>query len=164
MTKGSFRNLTKILLIFAFGAFVGVALLRNFNKLPVDGGQTVADSAQKRVLIDEESTVINVVEKVSPSVVSIAVENRTLFDPFFGVQRPSEKQSGIGTGFVVSGDGLILTNKHVVSSDREKYIVVTVDKAGNKKEYEVKKITRDPSSLNDMALIKIDAADLVPVE
>ena len=153
MTKGSFRNLSRLVLIFAFGAFVGVALLRNFNKLPVDGGQTAADSAQKRVLIDEESTVINVVEKVSPSVVSIAVENRTLFDPFFGVQRPSEKQSGIGTGFVVSGDGLILTNKHVVSSDREKYIVVTVDRAGNKKEYEVKKITRDPSSLNNIAPI-----------
>lgn len=156
--------MTRIILIFALGAFVGVALLRYFNKLPLNIRENIPEAVQKRVLIDEESTVINVVEKVSPSVVSIAVQNRTLFDPFFGLQRPTEKQSGIGTGFVVSRDGLILTNKHVVSSDQEKYIVVTVDKSGNKKEYEVKKITRDPSALNDMALIKIDAADLVPVE
>ncbi len=134
-------------------------LLNKFNlKTSVNTSQST------RVIVDEESTVINIVEKVSPSVVSIAVENRQLFDPFFGFQAPTEKQSGIGTGFVVTKDGLIITNKHVVSSDSEKYIVVVTAKDGSKKQYEVQKVTRDPSALNDMALIKIDATDLVPVE
>lgn len=165
INKDYLKNIPKIVLIFALGAFVGIALLRYLNKIPnVNLSEGISESVQKRVVVDEESAVISVVEKVSPSVVSIAVENRALFDPFFGVQRPTEKQSGIGTGFVVSKDGLILTNKHVVSSDQEKYIVIITDRDGNKKEYEVVKITRDPSPLNDMALIKIDAGDLTPVE
>lgn len=160
------KNTTRFILIFALGVFAAIAGLKALNKIPEfnDLKNALPEATQKRVIVDEESTVINVVEKVSPSVVSIAVENQQLFNPFFGFTQPNEKQSGIGTGFVVSKDGLILTNKHVVSSDSNKYIVVTSDRDGNKKNYEVKKITRDPSSLNDMALVKIDATDLTPVE
>lgn len=119
-------------------------------------GQIVNDKdnpVKTQNLVEEESVVIDVVEKVSPSVVSIAVENRQLFDPF-GFGQPSEKQSGIGTGFVVGADGLILTNKHVVSQDGEKYIAILKANDGSEKKYEIKEINRDP--FNDLALIKID--------
>lgn len=159
-------KISRLIAIVAVVIFIAIAFGR-FLKGEVGriGLPSVGQaSLNTQTVVEEESVVISVVEKVSPSVVSIAVENRQLFDPFFGFSVPLEKQSGIGTGFVVSRDGLILTNKHVVSSDAEKYIVVTTDKNGNKKEYEVQKITRDPSPLNDMALVKIDANDLVPLE
>lgn len=159
------RYVTGILLAFAIGIFLTISAFRYYGKtLPGSSLDLGKKSSETRVLIDEESAVVSVVEKVSPSVVSIAVENRQLFDPFFGIPRQSERQSGIGTGFVVSKDGLIMTNKHVVASDREKYTVVITANDGNKKEYEVKSISRDPSALNDMALIKVDASDLVPLE
>lgn len=117
---------------------------------------------QTQKVVDEESAVIDVVEKVSPSVVSIAVENRELFDPFFGFTQPRQKEFGIGTGFVVSSDGLILTNKHVVGDSREKYIAIIRDNNGGEKKYEIQKIHRDP--FNDLALVQIDAKDLKALE
>ena len=64
----------------------------------------------------------------------------------------------IGSGFVVSEDGLIVTNKHVVADPDFKYKVITKDN----KEYEAVSISRDPA--NDLAIVKIDASGLVPME
>ena len=143
-----------VLVTFSLGVIVTVAAFRFLGKgLP---GEIIDDKnkvVQNQKLVEEESVVIDVVEKVSPSVVSIAVENRQLFDPF-GFGQPQEKQSGIGTGFVVGSDGLILTNKHVVSADGEKYIAIIKNNDGTEKKFDVKEIHRDP--FNDLALVKID--------
>jgi S1-C subfamily serine protease len=56
----------------------------------------------------------------------------------------------IGSGFIVASNGMIVTNKHVVSDTSMTYQVVTSDG----KKYDVKNIYRDP--LNDVALLKID--------
>ncbi len=115
-------------------------------------------------VIREDSVVIDVAEKVSPSVVTVSVQTPTRniieFSPNGGFkQRPQGgQQQDIGSGFIVSKDGLIVTNKHVVSDDRLKYKVITSDD----KEYDVVKITRDPA--NDLAIIKIDASNLTPLE
>src|SRR3990167_1216675 len=119
---------------------------------------------EQRVL-NEESVVTQVADRVSPSVVTIAIvepQKRILeFNPFGGGFR-SRIEGGepqdIGTGFIVSEDGLIITNKHVVSNTEASYKVVSSDN----KEYEVEKISRDPS--NDLAVLKIDASGLIPVE
>jgi S1-C subfamily serine protease len=108
--------------------------------------------------------VIDVADRASPSVVTVSVKTprqRVLqFSPFGGFSegfRGGEDQD-IGSGFVVSENGLIVTNKHVVSDTSATYKVITKED----KEYEVKEISRDPS--NDIAVLKIDASSLKPIE
>ncbi|TEU01892.1 PDZ domain-containing protein [Candidatus Woesebacteria bacterium] len=118
---------------------------------------------EQRVLT-EESVVIDVAESVSPSVVTVSIETPTRrileFSPFGGFISRIEggTPQDIGTGFVVSSEGLIVTNKHVVANTTANYKVI--DKDG--KEYEVEQISRDPS--NDIAILKINATGLKIIE
>jgi serine protease Do len=111
-------------------------------------------------ILTEESVVIDVAEKVSPSVVTVSIETPTRrileFSPFGGFRSRIEggTPQDIGTGFIVSPEGLIVTNKHVVANTTANYKVI--DKDG--KEYEVEQISRDPS--NDIAILKINASGL----
>jgi S1-C subfamily serine protease len=120
-------------------------------------------SEEKVRVVPEESVVINVVKSTGDSVVTIAGESTQSSqqidpnDPFSIFGFPSQQRQStptepenIGSGFVVSTDGTIVTNKHVVSDTEIKYSVVTRDE----KKYDVKNIYRDP--LNDIAIIKID--------
>lgn len=100
---------------------------------------------QTKVVVQEESAVISVFEKSSPSVVAIGVTERVV-SPYT-----------IGTGFVVSKEGIIVTNRHVVSEPGVKYSVVLK----NGKKYDVKKIFRDPNL--DMAIVQIEASNLNPL-
>ena len=124
-------------------------------------------------IITEESVITKAVEEVSPSVVTVSVvRSRQLgrifdgdtidpFDPFDIFRQRSSNQrvvQDIATGFIVSSDGLIITNKHVVSDSSVKYRVITKDD----KEYNIEKIYRDPS--NDISIIKINGKGLKPVE
>lgn len=138
--------------------------------------QTIPGSVNDtRRVLTEESVVIEVAERVSPSVVTVGIKKtqilrRSLFDtdrfsdPFGVFGRPQGRveerqiEQDIGTGFIISADGLIVTNKHVVSDTDAKYRVISKDG----KEYEVQKIYRDPA--NDLAIVKIDASGLQPVE
>ncbi len=123
------------------------------------GGNT-----QNVKVVSEESVVINVVKKVSPSVVTIAatslISQNSTNDPFsfFGFSVPPQQQQtepnptepqNIGSGFIITKDGIIVTNKHVVADTSSKYQVIT---SANKK-YDVEKIYRDPT--NDIAILKI---------
>ena len=86
----------------------------------------------KKEIVDEESVVTKVVEEATSSVVTIRTEQ------------------DVGTGFIISDDGLIVTNKHVVADLIASYKVVI----GKDEIVEVKNIYRDP--LNDLAIIKIE--------
>lgn len=125
----------------------------------------------------------DVVDKVAPSVVTISINemrrvgertnrnNPLLDDPFFrrffgvpderpergGEGRRRPMQVGLGSGVVVSKDGYILTNNHVVETGDE-IIVTLVD---GKTELKAKKIGGDPGS--DIAVIKVEANDLKPI-
>lgn len=72
---------------------------------------------------------------------------------FFGDQQQSQKLMGSGSGVIVSEDGYIITNNHVV--DEATSIKVTLD---NKRTYDAKVIGTDPKT--DIALIKIDVKKL----
>lgn len=108
----------------------------------------------KQQVVDEESTVINAVEKVSPAVVSIVVKTVS-FDFFSG---PITSDQGIGTGFIVDSNGLIVTNSHVVDDPRGEYTVVMNDGTT----YEVSKIHMD--EVSDLAILEISARGLPAVE
>lgn len=106
-------------------------------------------------VVQEESTIIDVVEKVSPSVVSIVIE--TLNINFFS-GTTSLEESGIGTGFIVDSSGLIVTNSHVVDDTSGDFSVVLKDGTT----YNVEKIHLD--RYTDIAILEIVARDLPVVE
>ncbi|MFH0739763.1 MAG: trypsin-like peptidase domain-containing protein [bacterium] len=119
----------------------------------------------------QEEAVMNVVKNVSPSVVSVLiskdvpvyeqyVETQPFGGDFFGGQvqiqipktrlKGTERQVvGSGSGFIVSSDGMILTNKHVVSEPYAFYQVVTWEG----KKYSAVVLAKDP--LQDLAIMKI---------
>ena len=134
----------------------------------------------------EDELVTGLVKKVQPAVVSISISknvrsfsNRTgpnifPFDDFFeqfgfpsqlpqqqpqqGEPQGGQKQIvGGGTGFVITADGMILTNKHVVSDAEAEYTVTTNDG----KSYPAKILAQDP--VNDLAVIKVEAKGLPTV-
>ena len=107
----------------------------------------------KSIVVNEESAIIDVAKNVSPSVVSIT-SSVSQTDIFGG------SSSGVssGTGVIVSTDGLILTNKHVVEGGTNFNVIVT-DTNGKNTEYKGGKVVaKDPS--NDIAFLRIDAKGL----
>ncbi|HCS79308.1 TPA: hypothetical protein DIV55_06250 [Patescibacteria group bacterium] len=140
-------------------------LLPNLNISP---NTSIPGLTENVRILNEESHIVDIVDKVSPSVVTVGISTTRStgrmfeLDPFNGFRlRPGQEQEvkqDIGSGFIISADGLIVTNKHVVSEAGATYRVITNDD----KEFEVKKIYRDPS--NDLAILKIEASGLVPVE
>jgi len=130
------------------------------------------DTYQSKIAYEE--AIIQAVEKVSPSVISITISknvpiieqcivNPGIPNGFFGngfqfttpCQTGTEfKDIGGGSGFIVSPDGMIITNKHVVSDNQASYTVFT----NEGKKYDAEVIAIDP--IQDIALIKIQAENL----
>jgi serine protease Do len=113
---------------------------------------TVIPIDRQRVTLQENSAITEVVKQVGPSVVSISTQSSSI--GFFGRQQ----QSSAGTGIVLTEDGLILTNKHVIENTDE----VTVVTSDGKEYQGAKVVARDP--LNDIAFIRINAKGLKPAE
>jgi len=126
--------------------------------------------------IEYEQAIVEAVKEASPSVVSIIIsKNLPIYEeqfinpfgslPDFGsgfpfdfqfpqyVQKGTRKQEvGEGSGFIVSEDGLIVTNKHVVLDKEAEYTVLTNDG----KKYPAKVLALDP--VQDLAIVKIQAS------
>jgi len=115
------------------------------------------ENLQMQTIVKEENAVISAVDKTSSSVVAIGATTQ-VFNPFNPFALPKTQNNTIGTGFVVSDKGIIVTNKHVVSETAIKYNVVTKDG----KKYEIRKIYRDP--ILDLAIVQIDGSDLKALE
>lgn len=113
------------------------------NNSSVTQRQTVEQDGNATVSTDE-STVAAVADKVSESVVSVTTQATGKQD-YWGTQ----VQTGAGTGIIVSADGYVLTNKHVVDSASE----VSITLADGTTYTNVRVITTDP--LNDLAYLKI---------
>lgn len=135
----------------------------------------------------QENIVIDVVKRTSPAVVSIVITKDVPVveqyyedvpfqsDPFnnffndstspFRLRVPRLRQQGTekqevggGSGFLVSSDGLVVTNRHVVSQEGVEYTVFTQDG----KTHTARIIARDP--VNDIAVIKIEGTDFAYLE
>src|SRR5688572_474190 len=117
-----------------------------------------------------------VVERVMPAVVTIRVEKRASMVPtggqqipeelrrFFGDQLPQMRgqrvprvQRGLGSGVIVSRDGYVLTNNHVVDGSDTVKVELSDDRV-----FTAKVVGRDAAT--DLAVVKIDAKDLPTLE
>ncbi len=145
-------------MIIGLGAYQAAAkgILPLQKSLSLPGTNQITNQKTQTILL-EENAVIDVVDKTSASVVAIGGTQKVInpFDPF-STQR--NQSNTIGTGFVVSDKGIIVTNKHVVSDTGTKYNVVTKDG----KKYDVSKIYKDP--ILDLAIVQIEGSDLKQLE
>lgn len=106
----------------------------------------------------------DLVAQLQPAVVNIATKQKvqvaTSLNPFTGERRPvTQEQASGGSGFLISADGYIVTNNHVVAGgpagDAVDRVTVTLFDG---KEYTAEIVGRDPQS--DIALLKIKASSL----
>ncbi|MFH1175297.1 MAG: trypsin-like peptidase domain-containing protein [bacterium] len=157
-----------------FGFLGGTFGARFLPEASIIEGERVVE--EKTTVVKEESAVIEAVQKASPAVVSIiATKNVAInswepfandfFNNFFPFGETEQNQSetekkeiGGGTGFIVSEDGLILTNRHVVSDTEAEYTVLMNDGTS----YSAKILARDDT--NDLAVLKIDKTGLPTAE
>ncbi len=118
------------------------------------GTSEVRVPVRQDVLVQESSAFIDAAKKVEPAVVSISANVQV--SDFFG--RTSTQTAGAGSGFILTSDGLIVTNRHVVEQQGASFKVILDD--GRIFDGTVKAV----DTLNDLAVIKIDAKDLPSVE
>ncbi|MFA6588472.1 MAG: trypsin-like peptidase domain-containing protein [Patescibacteria group bacterium] len=151
------------------GSLGGLAVSGNLGNWFGKSSSTASANTSSTLSVQEESQTTDVVKRVQPSVVSIIISKDLSkiysqsgpFNFFFGTQgnptAPGLQQVGGGSGFILTADGYIMTNKHVVSDTQAEYSVVTNDG----KTYTAKLVATDP--VNDLAVVKIEAKDLTPV-
>jgi S1-C subfamily serine protease len=147
-----------ILIVLLVGAFVYLTSYSNFrgaNHLPLAKlwrqsplQLTVADA--QPAYTAEETTRIAVYKRTLPSVVNVT-SSALAFDFFYGVV----PQSGQGSGFILSKDGRILTNYHVIENAQK--VEVTLS---DKHKYPAQVVLQDKA--HDLALLQINAPNLTP--
>src|SRR5467141_128740 len=165
------RDWLKFGTLVAMAFALGLAFASAF-RLPTRGEAAVRSVLQDtsrplpqaKAAVDLGEAFASVAEHVKPAVVFIKSERRERvssrrvpsFDDFFNAPRRPQVEQGSGSGFIVSQDGYILTNNHVVQgADR-----VTVRLLDNR-EFTAKTVGTDPST--DVAVIKIPATGLPTV-
>jgi len=137
------------------------------------------DDNNKLIKVTEDSATIDIVKEASVSVVSVNITKdisnqgplggQSPFDEFFffgspqvtppdNNAEPNFQKIGGGSGFIISADGYILTNKHVVEDAQAKYSVVLNDG----KEYEAEVVGTD--LFMDIGILKIKADNLKPLK
>lgn len=83
-------------------------------------------------------------------------QEELLFEQFYGGRRSNRSQKGSGSGVIISNDGYIVTNNHVVERADEIKVILN-----DNREYDAKIIGTDPST--DMAVLKIEELNLNPI-
>ena len=165
-----------LMLIKRFGIDgVGLGFMKNYlpEKIVIHEKETVKESQiieKYSPQTTEEQIIIDIVKKSQDAVVSVIatkdlpVMEQYFVNPFggnsggiFDLQIPQYRQNGTekkevsaGTGFIVSSDGVILTNKHVVSENGAEFTVIM----NNGEKYPAKVLAKDPSQ--DIAILKIE--------
>jgi len=162
MKKDShWRIILIAILIASFFGFLAGALSGSLGYLKLRSYLAAIPAGQQYLpQTTQEEAIIRAVNEVSPAVVNIVISKdlpvyeQYYLSPFSYQYRQNGTQKqdiGSGSGFIVSKDGMILTNKHVVLDEAAEYTVFTND--GRK--FSAKVLARDP--LQDLGILKIDA-------
>lgn len=154
-TQAKIITLFIIIGILCLGAGLAVGILTGqlSPKSPVVSNRDTAGDGNK-IVTQEEEDIAGVASKIGPSVVSIITKAETQLP--FG---RTGLQEGAGTGIIISKDGYVLTNKHVVQGSQ----AVTVVMSDGVTHRDVTVVGSDP--LNDVAFLKIGGvSDLKPAE
>jgi len=171
-----------LLVSFIVSVATGVVTVALMNQAPPPLTQSInriiekvipgeAPQVQQIISDTREEMITNAVKNVSPAAVSvIASKDVPVFeeyyvnpfgnDSFLNFQIPQYRQKGTekkqvssGTGFFVSADGLIVTNKHVVQDAEAEYTVIKNDG----KKFGAKVLARD--SFQDVAILRVEGKD-----
>lgn len=160
------------------GLFGSYLIVNNFSSLPWIKSNNFETAIKQQVVRQEDNSVIDVVKKVSPSVVSIEIQkdiskNNSVdpFSDFFGTwpffetqpmapkdTEPDFQKVGGGSGFIISTDGLIMTNRHVIEDATAQYKVILNDG----RRFDASIVGTD--LFNDIGVLKIKANDLPMVD
>ncbi|MGA3031607.1 MAG: trypsin-like peptidase domain-containing protein [Candidatus Limnocylindrales bacterium] len=132
----------------AVGTYVAVTLASSSG--PAAATATSQPGSAQTISLTQSDAIIRVASLVKPSVVTIVSSDASGVSPF------SVPSTGAGSGFIVSSNGLILTNNHVVTGASS--LTVTLD---DTRQMPATVVTTDAT--HDLALIKIDATGLTPV-
>jgi serine protease Do len=172
------KNILISSFLITIGITIGVLLVSNFNSDSLESafaqenteiGAANSPVKQNEFIRQLNAAYVDVSDAVLPSVVSISVESSFEMDPrmqqffeYFYDKSPREDQEfrrskGAGSGVIISEDGYIVTNNHVVEGALEDGIDVMLS---DKKSYKAEVIGVDP--LTDLAVLKIDAEGLTP--
>jgi len=154
------------------GVVFGIVLVSGFGY--VKSGHTVAQIGANNPLVNVNAEAqklseafIEVSKAVTPTVVAIVVSGESKVNvpedhqdffkdfPFFRDLPKNQPQRGSGSGVIISNDGYIMTNNHVVEGAKTISVTLT-----DKRKFNAELIGTDP--LTDLAVVKIDAKDLTP--
>ena len=155
MSKLSYGFASVLTLVLAAGCARSGALSKSDVRPEPGPSETRVLAHPGLTQVGGSVSIADVAERVLPSVVTVSTtvvqhQQPSMF-PFFGGQPQERQGQGIGSGVIVSADGYILTNNHVVAEAKE--IKVTVN---DKREFDATVVGTDPKS--DLAVIKIKGA------
>jgi len=144
-----------------FAAAVAIGCSRAPAPSAAQSTAAVTTPPADRVSQSRQNAITAAVARVSPSVVTVQTEAvdqspQDPFDVFFGRAQP-RTQAGLGTGFVVRTDGVIVTNAHVVAGANKVSVMMRDGTV-----YPAKILGSDET--NDLAVLRIDAKNLPEVK
>ena len=143
---GMAKTALLVLVAGAAGFFGGVLGSRS------DAVQSVDSTEARQQIVSSEGELISEITKtVGPSVVSISVTSETVGQSFFGPQ--SFESEGAGTGVIISEDGVVITNRHVIPRGTTS-VSITLSDGTKLDDVEVIGRTNDSDTL-DIAFLKI---------
>ncbi len=161
----------KIVMISVAAAMMLSAATIHFKEAP-SNFKRIMPGADKNVVIsyydaikEAKQSVVNISTKKKiklPNMHQMPFFNDPFFKQFFGPmfknRMPKSRiQRSLGSGVIISSDGYIVTNNHVIKNADE----ITVTLPGDEKEYKAKVVGKD--ALTDLAVIKIDKKGLKPI-
>lgn len=128
------------------------------ESLPSADARQLPSAQAEQIHAQRRTAITSAVERVAPSVVTVQTEvvervPADFYEQFFGGRSGRRASAGLGSGFIVRPDGVIVTNAHVVSGATRIFVAL---RDGTR--YPARLLGADET--NDLAVVKIEATDL----